>query len=102
MGIYLRHLRSNRSILAFHVSNRAVNLMPVLAGLSEQYHLRLVRILTLNPQSEAEIPSDWVLMAADPAALEIPAILQHARPVNLSGPPLLWTDDYSNLLQVLR
>ena len=102
MGIYLRHLRSDRSILAFHVSNRAVNLIPVLAGLSEQYHLRLVRILTLAPQSEAEIPSDWVLMAADAAALEIPAILRHARPVNLSGPPLLWTDDYSNLLQVLR
>lgn len=102
MNIYLRHLRSNRSILAFHVSNRAVNLLPVLAGLAEEYHLHLVRILTLAPQSEAEMPSDWVLMAAEPVDLEIPAILQHARPVNLMNPPPLWTDDYSNLLQVLR
>jgi len=102
MAIYLRHLRSSRSILAFHVSNRTLDFMPVLAGLSEQYHLRLVRMLTLAPQSEAEIPSDWVLMAEDPAALEIPAILQHAKPVHLSAPPPLWTDDYSNLLQVLR
>ena len=102
MSIYLRHLRSNRSILAFHVSNRAVNLLPVLAGLAEQYQLHLVRILTLAPKSEAELPSDWVLMAADPVALEIPAILQHAKPVKLTAPPPLWTDDYSNLLQVLR
>jgi hypothetical protein len=63
--------------------------------------MRLVRMISLA-ESETEIPSDWVLMAADPAALEIPAILQHAKPVHLSAPPPLWTDDYSNLLQVLR
>ena len=102
MNIYLRHLRSSQSVLAFHISNRAVNLIPVLAGLSEQYHLRMARMLTLAPQSEAEIPSDWVLMAGDPAALETPAILQYAKPIHLSSPPPVWTDDYSNLLQVLR
>ena len=101
MEIYLGHLRSSRSILAFHISNRTLDLVPVLLGLSERYHLRLVRMISLT-ESETEIPSDWVLMAADPAALEIPAILQHAKPVHLSAPPPLWTDDYSNLLQVLR
>jgi hypothetical protein len=102
MGIYLRHLRSPQSVLAFHISNRTLNLAPVLAGLAEQYHLHMVRILRMAPTGEAEVPSDWVLMAADPALLEMPAILQHAKPVHLSGPPPLWTDDYSNLLQVLR
>jgi hypothetical protein len=102
MEIYLRHLRSDRSILAFHISNRALNLGPVLVGLSEQYHLGLARILSRDPSGEAELGSEWVLMAKDPAALEVPAILQHATPVKLTGPAPLWTDDYSNLLQVLR
>jgi len=102
MKIYLGHLRNDRSILAFHISNRSLDLSPVLAGLAEQYHLGLVRVLSLSPDGEAEIPSDWVLMAADPEALKTPVLLQHAKPLRLSRPALLWTDDYSNLLQVLR
>lgn len=102
MATYLRHLRTERSILAFNISNRVVDLAPVLAGLADYYHLHLVRVLMLAPRCEAEIPSDWVLMAADPSALQTPAILGRSKPVQLAGPPPLWTDDYSNLLQVLR
>ncbi len=102
MKIYLGHLRNDRSILAFHISNRSLDLCPVLAGLAEQYHLGLVRVLSLAPEAEAEIPSDWILMAADPAALKTPVLLQHAKPLQLSRPATLWTDDYSNLLHVLR
>ena len=67
-----------------------------------QNHLHMVRILRMAPTAEAEVPSDWVLMAADPTRLEMPAVLPYAKPVHLSGPPPLWTDDYSNLLHVLR
>jgi hypothetical protein len=102
MATYLRHLRNKKSILAFNISNRVVDLAPVLAGLADYYRLNLVRVLTLRPQCEAEIPSDWVLMAADASALQTPALLSRSKPVRLSGPPPLWTDDYSNLLQVLR
>jgi hypothetical protein len=102
MGIYLRNLRSPRSILAFNISNRTLDLGPVLAGLAQQYHLSLTRVLTLRPRAEAETPSDWILMSADPAALQTPAILGHGQPVSLTGPPPLWTDDYSNVLRVLR
>jgi hypothetical protein len=102
MKIYLGHLRNDRSILAFHISNRSLDLSPVLAGLAEQYRLGLVRVLSLTPEGEAEIPSDWILMAADPAALKTPALLQHAKPLQLSRSATLWTDDYSNLLHVLR
>ncbi len=102
MKIYLGHLRNDRSILAFHISNRSLDLTSVLAGLAEHYRLGLVRVLSLAPEGEAEIPSDWILMAADPAALKTPVLLQHAKPLQLSRPATLWTDDYSNLLHVLR
>jgi hypothetical protein len=102
MGIYVRHLRNRRSVLAFHVSNRSLDLRPVLVGLAQQQHLHLVHALVTRPHFDDETPSDWVLMASDPAILETPALLPQATTIQLPGPAPLWTDDYSNLLQVLR
>jgi hypothetical protein len=102
MGIYLRQLRNPQSVLAFHVSNRSLDLRPVLVGLAEWHHLHLVHVVITAPRFEGETPSDWVLMASDPAILQTPAILQYGTAVQLPGRAPLWTDDYSNLLQVLR
>jgi hypothetical protein len=62
----------------------------------------LIEVYNTRPHFEGETPSDWVLMATDPAIFEAPAIQAQAKPVELQGPAPLWTDDYSNLLQVLR
>ncbi|MCU1300373.1 MAG: rane protein [Candidatus Sulfotelmatobacter sp.] len=102
MGIYLQHLRNPRSVLAFHISNRSLDLRPVLVGLAEQQHLHLIHVYVSQPHFDEETPSDWVLMASDPAILETPAILRQATTVQLPGPAPLWTDDYSNLLQVMK
>jgi hypothetical protein len=102
MSIYVRHLRNPQSVLAFHISNRSLDLRPVLVGLAQQEQLHLIRVYISRPRFEGETPSDWVLMASDPAILETPAIQQQAKEVQLAGPAPLWTDDYTNLLQVLR
>ena len=47
--------------------------------------------------------SHWILLTRDPALLEIPAIKD--RSVDLRGYSTnikLWTDDYSNLFQILK
>jgi hypothetical protein len=85
MEIYARHLRNPQSVLAFHVSNRSLDLRPVLLGLAESQHLHLVRVLVPTPYFQEATPSDWVLMAADPAILQIPALAQKATPVKLAG-----------------
>jgi hypothetical protein len=41
-------------------------------------------------------------MAADSAIFATPSIQAEAKPVELNGPAPQWSDDYSNLLQVLR
>jgi hypothetical protein len=102
MSIYVQHLRNPRSILAFHVSNRSLDLRPVLLGLAQQERLQLVHVVVTKPHFDDETPSDWVLMALDPAILGTPAILRQGTTIQLPGPAPLWTDDYSNLLQVLR
>ena len=102
MSIYVQHLRNPQSVLAFHVSNRSFDLRPVLARLAQRQNLQLIEVFNARPHFEGETPSDWVLMAADPAIFATPAIQAQAKPVDLSGPAPKWTDDYSNLLQVLR
>jgi hypothetical protein len=47
--------------------------------------------------------SHWILLARDAALLEPPAIQEHS--VDLTGYSTnvrLWTDDYSNLFQILK
>ncbi|MBS1839997.1 MAG: hypothetical protein JSS69_07075 [Acidobacteria bacterium] len=93
MGIYLRHLRGTDSMLAFHVSNRYLNLSPVIFALGERYEL-----------SSAEVhlrKHHWILLSANPAMFRIPGLAEQAKPLNLTRRPVLWTDDYSNLFQVL-
>jgi hypothetical protein len=102
MEIYLRHLRNRRSVIAFHISNRVLDLLPVLAGLAQAHQLQLERVLATKVQGEAELPSYWVLMAADPTILTMPVLLSRTTPIQLTSPPPLWSDDYSNLLRVLR
>jgi len=47
--------------------------------------------------------SDWMLLAENPAVLKIPAIAKASSPQNEFNPSLrIWTDDYSNLFQILK
>jgi hypothetical protein len=94
MRIYERHLASAQSVLAFHVSNRALDLRPVLVGLANSNNMQLLHVLRDG--------ADWVLMARDARVLQNPAIAEYGTLITLNQDPPLWTDDYTNLLQVLK
>ncbi len=99
MQIYRRHLRGPKSILAFHISNKALDLRPVLVGLAQDSGLFMVRA----GAEHATTPTDWILMCADREwLLAIPGVRDTAKSINLNAQPPVWTDDYSNLLQVLK
>jgi hypothetical protein len=92
VGIYLQHLRPG-GILAFNVSNRFLDLAPVIAALGEAYQLQAVQV--------RDQYSLWILLSQNPEAFRVPHLEQNATPVVLSKKPVLWTDDYSNLFAVL-
>ncbi|MBZ5609633.1 MAG: fused MFS/spermidine synthase [Acidobacteriia bacterium] len=97
--VYFRHIKAG-GILAVHVSNRYLDLVPVVARNAQD----LGKIaMDLNDDGESEeyySSSDWVLVSGDREvfkdALFKPAVVAKARP---SLRP--WTDDYSNLIQIL-
>lgn len=100
--LYLRHMRDADSLIAVHISNRYLDLDPVVRGLAEDLGLAVVRVD--DSQDDGRVyRSDWMLLATNEAALE--RITDVAEPVE--APPRgegwpLWTDVYSNLVQVLK
>ena len=99
--VYLQQL-SPKGILAIHITNRHLDLVPVVWTLAD--HFSLARVL-INDSGNGVITyqSTWFLLSRDPALLANPAINSHAEPMSTYVSRVnLWTDDYSNLFQILK
>ncbi|MEW6689513.1 MAG: fused MFS/spermidine synthase [Pseudomonadota bacterium] len=103
LGVYLRHVKPD-GIVAFHVSNRFLDLVPVVARLATEHgaHARLVSDQGKDGE-EDHTTSDWVLISRDAAALRAREIEERSPEPPEDRPGLrTWTDDYSNLVQILK
>lgn len=100
--VYLAHLAPG-GVIAAHISNRHVDLQPVLRQMAE--HFELEAAVLYIPASETEPATStslWVLLTRDAAFLAQPAIAAHAQSLDTAPVARLWTDDYSNLVQMLK
>jgi hypothetical protein len=100
MELYFRHLRPD-GILAVHISNRYLDLQPVVAGETKAtgHVARLVD--TDDDDSTGVFGATWVLVTA-PAPGFDPEVLNQSVEVESGKKVRLWTDDYSNLFQILK
>jgi len=104
LATYLRHMKPD-GIVAFHVSNRFLDLVPVVARIAREnrVHAVLVRDDPEDDDPSLRSRSDWVLVSRDSDALEGEKIVD-AGAVEAEDRPewRTWTDDYSNLVQILK
>jgi SAM-dependent methyltransferase len=100
LGVYLKHMKPD-GIVAFHVSNRFLNLVPVVARLAQEQGAHAVLI---DEESEEDrTTSTWVLVSREQKALERPEIVEAgATDPETRDDWRTWTDDYSNLVQILK
>ncbi len=103
LDVYRQHIRLPYGIIAFHISNRYLNLVPIVHTLAEQAHL-LSTLITVTNEEDGGCISDWILLSSSPAELSLEAIKEAETTWDLADdkPVRLWTDDYSNLLSVLK
>ncbi|GAC1670853.1 MAG: hypothetical protein NVS9B4_26590 [Candidatus Acidiferrum sp.] len=94
MQIYLYHVKVPDGVLAFHISNRFLNLAPVVQGLAEAHHLASVQV--------RDKLSLWILLSKNPAMLQLPNLKDRTTSVVPNRKAFQWTDDYSNLFQILQ
>jgi spermidine synthase len=102
-AVYLEHLAPG-GVIAANITNRHLDLTPVLWQIARASGLKMVSIRVPAPADrDAAAPSVWILLARDEAVFAVPAIREKADPlVGYSTRIRLWTDDYSNLLQVIK
>jgi MFS family permease len=99
--LYLTHMKPS-GILAVHVSNQYLDLAPVVAQLAwnESLFARIIR----SPKDDRHLlaQAEWVVMTSDAEFFARPEIAGVASMIDEHRSMRLWTDDYNNLLQVLR
>jgi len=99
--LYARHIAPD-GIVAVHISNRFLDLKPVLANIAQATGLT-ARLVTDSPEDDRLASStDWVLLARNAAVLDDPLIAEHAEPLEPVPGFSLWTDQFNNLLDVLK
>lgn len=100
-ALYLEHLAPD-GIIAAHITNLHLDLQPVFWQLAKFYGLSMVRV-NYEGDENGGYASHWILLARDPALLSVPAIQEHAVDLREYSTTIqLWTDDYSNLFQILK
>ena len=102
LGVYLKHMKPG-GIVAFHVSNRFLTLVPVVERLAREHGVHAVLVADKDDDDEDKTTSDWVLVSRSKPALEAEAIKDHSPEAPEERPGWrTWTDDYSNLVQILK
>lgn len=110
LALYLRKLRPG-GLIAFHLSNQNLDLVPVVDALVADAHaaglVEQNEIDNLDQLLQGKDTSEWAVVAADKASLA--SLASDARwlalPVHPGAPPdkrYLWTDDYSSLFSVVE
>jgi SAM-dependent methyltransferase len=102
--LYLGKLRPG-GLLAFHISSNYVDLKPVIAGIARaldcsaltQEHHPATRQKRMGASASA-----WVLVAGDGTSLARLRNDRHWKPLDESAGTTVWTDQFSNVLSVIK
>ena len=109
LELYTRKLAPG-GILVFHISNLYLQMSPILAALADDAHLKILiaddTVVSPKEIEDGKFPSRWIVMARDEADVDDLA-------KNSSTPgrwvqverrlgTRVWTDDYSNLLSIIK
>ena len=101
MGIYLKNMKVD-GVIAFHVTNRFLNLAPVVKRIADEYGLHTV-LVSDDPDSESDLANtDWVLVSRSNALLTDPQITVAAEKIRDISGLRLWTDSFNNLFKILK
>ncbi len=98
--IYLKHMKPD-GVIAFHVTNRYLDLVPVVEGIANALGLHAVWVTDAGGDPLGN-SSSWVLIARDPVRLNHPRIAEATLGITSRRDWRVWTDDFNNLLQVLK
>jgi SAM-dependent methyltransferase len=100
MQLYFRHLKPD-GILAVHISNRYLDLQPVIDGESKATG-HVARLVDTDDDNSTDVfGATWVLVMAPTPGFDS-QVSSNSTEITSARKVRLWTDDYSNLYQILK
>jgi hypothetical protein len=100
-AVYMRHLKPD-GILAANMSNRHVDIKPVLKQFAEVLGLKFVWIASYDDDDRGVYGADWGLLTRNEVFLASPSVVGSEDTSEVSTDLRMWTDDYTNLFAVLK
>ena len=100
MKLFFHHLKPD-GILAVHISNRFLDLEPVVKGEADALGKTARTVDTDDDDSQDVFAATWVLVTALEPGFD-KMIVDASDPAKATRKVRLWTDDYSNLFQILK
>jgi hypothetical protein len=99
--LYFRHLNPD-GILAIHTSNRYLNLVPVVAQHARDLGKVAMTVDDDDADADYLFETTWVLVSNKVDAFRRPEFSKAVVPSKLNPKLRPWTDDYSNLFEILK
>jgi len=101
LTLYFQQLKLN-GVLAIHISNSHLDLTQLTKGLAEAFNKEALYFKTIKG-STGDNEAEWVLLTNNKQFINNSMVKRFVShwPQTMT-PPLVWTDDYSNLLSVLK
>lgn len=105
LRLYLSKLAEG-GVIAFHISNRYIDLGPVVGGLARDAGksclIQSDREISAEETKQNKFASDWAVVAGRAADLDVLQQDPRWEPPVLRDQESVWTDDYSNLVDHFR
>lgn len=99
-ALYKECLRDEESVIAINVSNRFLDFRDLVGSQSKEIDFFPVGF-HVSDLTATRNPSSWIILSKHLPFLEDPVVHQYGLP-NLPRKEVIWTDDFSNIFQILR
>lgn len=101
LAVYLKHIKPEGAV-AFHVTSRYLNLAPVIKQLADEVGYTAVLIADRSDNNDYSSHSDWVVVTRNLNFLSDPEVMGKRATIAPIAGMKIWTDDFSNLFQILK
>jgi len=89
-------------VIAFHLSNLYLDLPPVVEQIVRDAGFQAVLVLDRPHATDLTAPSDWVLVTRSTTFLRLPEIAACSTLIVPRSRLPVWTDQFSNVFQILK
>jgi hypothetical protein len=104
--VYVEHLATRAmdgedGAIAVHITNRYVDLDPVIRGGAQRLGLSAVHVLSQAEPARGVDRANWIVVTRNERLVELLAPFSQV-PIDIHRRNVVWTDSYSNLFDVLK